>query len=140
MQRERAAGEGRYVVFLNNDTIVLPGWLDELIAPFAADPAVGMTGSKLINGDGTLQEAGGILWNDGSAWNYGRGSNARLPHFSYSKDVDYISGASIAFPKTLWDELGGFDPLTRRPITRIRTSRSGSVPPATGPGSRRIRS
>ncbi|MCF4124261.1 methyltransferase domain-containing protein [Methylobacterium sp. SyP6R] len=103
--------KGRYLVFLNNDTIVLPGWLDELIAPFAADPAVGMTGSKLINGDGTLQEAGGILWNDGSAWNYGRGSNARLPHFSYSKDVDYISGASIAFPKTLWDELGGFDPL-----------------------------
>ncbi len=103
--------KGRYLVFLNNDTIVLPGWLDELIAPFAADPAVGMTGSKLINGDGTLQEAGGILWNDGSAWNYGRGSKARLPHFSYSKDVDYISGASIAFPKTLWDELGGFDPL-----------------------------
>lgn len=102
---------GRILVFLNNDTLVLPGWLDALVAPFASDPAVGMTGSKLLNGDGTLQEAGGILWNDGSAWNYGRGGDPRLPHFSYSKDVDYISGASIALPKALWDELGGFDPL-----------------------------
>ena len=102
--------EGRYLVFLNNDTIVLPGWLDELIAPLASDMNIGMTGSKLISGDGTLQEAGGILWADGSAWNYGRGGNPRLPHFSYSKDVDYCSGASIAIAKTLWDELGGFDP------------------------------
>ena len=101
--------EGRYLVFLNNDTIALPGWLDELIAPHASDRSIGLTGSKLINSDGTLQEAGGILWNDGSAWNYGRGDDPRLPHFSYSKDVDYCSGASIAISKILWDELGGFD-------------------------------
>ena len=101
--------QGRYLVILNNDTIVLPGWLDELIAPLASDMNIGMSGSKLINGDGTLQEAGGILWDDGSAWNYGRGSDPRLPHFNYSKDVDYCSGASIAIAKTLWDELDGFD-------------------------------
>ena len=76
--------QGRYLVILNNDTIALPGWLDELIAPLASNMNIGMSGSKLLNGDGTLQEAGGILWNDGSAWNYGRGSDPRLPHFSYS--------------------------------------------------------
>lgn len=104
-----AQAQGRYVVMLNNDTLVLPGWLDELIAPFAADPSVGFTGSKLINGDGTLQEAGGIFWKDGSAWNFGRNSDPRRPEFNYLKDVDYVSGASIALPRDLWEELGGFD-------------------------------
>ncbi len=101
---------GRFLVFLNNDTIVLPGWLDELIAPLEAGTNIGMTGSKLINGDGSLQEAGGIAWDDGSAWNYGRGADPRLPQFNYSKDVDYCSGASIAVTKVLWDQLDGFDP------------------------------
>lgn len=105
------AAAGRYLVFLNNDTVVLPGWLDNLITPMEIDPTTGLTGSKLLNGDGTLQEAGGIFWRDGSAWNFGRGQEPWLPEFNYAKDVDYISGASIALPAALWQELGGFDPL-----------------------------
>lgn len=104
-----ASANGRYVVLLNNDTLVLPSWLDALLAPFSQDESIGLTGSKLINWDGSLQEAGGIFWNDGSAWNFGRGGDARAPQFSYVKDVDYCSGASIAIPRKLWDELGGFD-------------------------------
>ncbi|MGD9657854.1 MAG: glycosyltransferase, partial [Methylocystis sp.] len=102
---------GRYVVMLNNDTITLPGWLDELIAPMEKDARIGLAGSKLLNADGTLQEAGGIFWNDGSAWNFGRNSDPRLPEFNYLKDIDYVSGASIALPTKLWNELGGFDPI-----------------------------
>jgi GT2 family glycosyltransferase len=108
-----AEATGRYLVFLNNDTILLPGWLDELIGTFEQDATIGLAGSKLLNADGTLQEAGGIMWKDGSAWNYGRGQNPWLPQFNYVKDVDYCSGASIAIGKELWDELGGFDPLFR---------------------------
>ncbi len=106
-----ARSSGRYIIFLNNDTVVFPGWLEHLITPMEADRSVGLTGSKLINGDGTLQEAGGILWRDGSAWNYGRNQEPWLPEFNYAKDVDYISGASIALPRDLWEELGGFDPI-----------------------------
>lgn len=105
------SAKGQYVVFLNNDTLILPGWLDELIAPFEADPRIGLTGSKLLNADGSLQEAGGIFWNDGSAWNFGRNNDPRLPEFNYAKDVDYISGASIALPTRVWNDLGGFDPI-----------------------------
>jgi GT2 family glycosyltransferase len=101
---------GRYVILLNNDTLVLPNWLDSLLYPFASRAKIGLIGSKLINWDGTLQEAGGIFWKDASAWNFGRGQEARAPEFSYVKDVDYCSGASIALPKALWDQLGGFDP------------------------------
>ncbi|MDA0742717.1 MAG: glycosyltransferase [Proteobacteria bacterium] len=105
---EKAAGD--YVVLLNNDTIVMPGWLDNLLTPFV-DTSIGLTGSKLLNGDGTLQEAGGLFWADGSAWNFGRGQDPLLPAFNYQKDVDYISGASIALPTSLWRQLGGFDPI-----------------------------
>ncbi|MBV9078270.1 MAG: glycosyltransferase [Methylobacteriaceae bacterium] len=102
---------GRHLVFLNNDTIVLPGWLDELVDTLDSAPHIGLVGSKFLNADGTLQEAGGIIWRDGSAWNYGRGGHPGAPPFNYAKDVDYLSGASIATPSALWRELGGFDPL-----------------------------
>ena len=104
---EQAAGH--YVVFLNNDTFVLDGWLDSLVAPFEKLPSIGLVGSKLLMPDGSLQEAGGILWRDGSAWNFGRGQDPRLPEFNYLKDTDYVSGASIAVPIVLWREVGGFD-------------------------------
>jgi GT2 family glycosyltransferase/ubiquinone/menaquinone biosynthesis C-methylase UbiE len=100
---------GEYLCFLNNDTEVHPGWLDELVRTFAIFPHTGFAGSKLIYPDGTLQEAGGILWQDGSAWNFGRGQSPDLPAFNYAREVDYCSGASIMVPASLFTELGGFD-------------------------------
>lgn len=100
---------GKYLVLLNNDTFVLDDWLDELLAPFGRFKNVGLVGSKLLMADGTLQEAGGIIWRDGSGWNFGRGQNPIGYEFNYLKDADYLSGAAIALPKTLWEELGGFD-------------------------------
>lgn len=100
---------GRTIVLLNNDTLVMPRWLDKLLKPFDDFPNIGLVGSKLINWDGTLQEAGGIFWRDGSAWNFGRNQNPRAPEFSYLKDVDYCSGAAIAIPADLWRSVGGFD-------------------------------
>ncbi|WP_421860372.1 glycosyltransferase [Oceanicaulis sp.] len=104
---------GRHVLMLNNDTLVLPDWLDTLVETLDADPKVGLLGSKLIYPDGRLQEAGGIFWQDGSAWNLGRFDHPRRPEFSYARDVDYISGASIALPRALWEKLGGFDDIYR---------------------------
>ncbi|MEY4850449.1 MAG: hypothetical protein RLZZ331_1453 [Pseudomonadota bacterium] len=101
---------GRHIILLNNDTLVFPSWLDGLLDPFAQFDRVGLVGSKLINWDGTLQEAGGIFWRDGSAWNFGRNQDARAPEYGYLKDVDYVSGASIAVPASVWRDLGGFDP------------------------------
>ncbi len=104
---ERA--RGHYVVMLNNDVRVVAGWLDELIGSFALFPKAGLVGSKLFYPDGSLQEAGGIIWQDGSAWNYGRDDDPNRPQYAYARQVDYISGASIAVPTDLWQSLGGFD-------------------------------
>lgn len=100
---------GRYILFLNNDTQVQKGWLRPLVDLIESDARIGMVGSKLIYPDGRLQEAGGILWRDGSAWNYGNGQNPALPEFNYVKDVDYISGAAIMIRRELWESIGGFD-------------------------------
>lgn len=104
---EKARGE--YVMFLNNDTQVTDGWLSSLVGLIESDDSIGMVGSKLVYPDGRLQEAGGIIWSDGSGWNYGRLDDPDKPEYNYVKDVDYISGAAILLPVWLWKQIGGFD-------------------------------
>jgi GT2 family glycosyltransferase/glycosyltransferase involved in cell wall biosynthesis len=99
---------GQYIVMLNNDTEVTANWLDELLWPFDNFQGVGMTGAKLLYPDGTLQEAGGIVWDTGNPWNYGRNANARDPRYNYTRQTDYLSGACLMLPTTLWNEIGGF--------------------------------
>ena len=106
-----AAGyaKGEYILFLNNDTQVQPNWLKPLVDIMEQDKKVGLVGSKLVYPEGYLQEAGGILWKDGSAWNFGNSKDPDDPEFNYVKEADYISGAAIMVRSSLWKEIGGFD-------------------------------
>jgi GT2 family glycosyltransferase/glycosyltransferase involved in cell wall biosynthesis len=104
---------GRFIVLLNNDTRVSSGWLDALIDSFDLWPNAGLVGSKMHYADGSLQEAGGIVWRDGSAWNYGRNDDPNRPHYCHARQVDYVSACSIALPVTVWREMSGFDPHFR---------------------------
>ncbi len=101
--------KGRYIIFLNNDTLVQPQWLFWLVRTMDYRQEVGLVGAKLIFSTGKLQEAGGIVFKDGSAMNYGREDTPDAPQYNYFKDVDYCTGASICARKEIWDKLGGFD-------------------------------
>ena len=103
------AARGKYIMFLNNDTKVTEGWLSSLVNLIESDSTIGMVGSKLVYPDGRLQEAGGIIWSDGSGWNYGRLDDPDKAEYNYVKDVDYISGAAILLSTALWKQIGGFD-------------------------------
>jgi GT2 family glycosyltransferase/glycosyltransferase involved in cell wall biosynthesis len=107
--RGAAAARGEYLVFLNNDTVVTPGWLDALAQTFQTMPGVGLAGAKLIYPDGRLQEAGSVIWNDGTGCNYGKDDDEGHPHYNFAREVDYCSGACIMVPRCLFSELGGFD-------------------------------
>jgi O-antigen biosynthesis protein len=107
--RSDQLSKGDYLFFLNNDTLVCEGWLEPLLAIFDRFHDAGLAGSKLLFPDGTLQEAGGIVWDDGSAWNYGRSDDSDKPEYNYVREADYISGCAILVPRALWDQLGGFD-------------------------------
>ncbi len=100
---------GKYIIFLNNDTRITGNWLQELLNVFKRFPKAGIVGSMLLYPDGKLQEAGGVIWQNGSAINYGHRDNASKPEYNYVKQVDYVSGASLMIRKELWDDIGGFD-------------------------------
>lgn len=101
--------QGEYLLFLNNDTNVQPGWLEELIDVADSDPAIGIVGPRFVYPDGRLQEAGGIIFQDASGWNYGRLDEPGKPEYSFIRDVDYISGAALMVKRALWVKAGGFD-------------------------------
>lgn len=105
---ERAGG--RHVLLLNNDAQLLPGALRAAVDVLDGDSTVGAVGGRVILPDGTLQEAGSIVWNDGTCVGYGRGRDPEDPDFMFRRDVDYCSGAFLMTPRAVFDRLGRFDP------------------------------
>lgn len=108
--RGAKAAKGDILLFLNNDTVLLPGWLPPLLRVFREDPKAGVVGGRLLFSDGRIQEAGGIIFRDGSAAHFGRGdydTDAFL--YQFLREVDYCSGAFLATPRRLFDTLDGFD-------------------------------
>ena len=101
--------EGTFVVFLNDDTVPVGPWLQALIGTFSVFHDAGAVGGRLVYPDGRLQEAGGILYSDGSGANIGRGDwHVDAARYRWVREVDYSSAALLATPKALFSELGGF--------------------------------
>lgn len=108
--RGAEAAAGDILVFLNNDTVPLPGWLPPLLRTFGDAPRAGAVGGKLVFPDGRLQEAGGVVFSDGSAANFGKWDHhVDAPVYNFVREVDYCSLAFLAVRRDLWTELGGLD-------------------------------
>ena len=101
--------KGKYIFFLNDNTKVYKNWLSFLLNLIEKNEKIGIVGSKLIYPNGTLFEAGGIVWNDGEYTNFGKGENANMPEYNYIKEVDFVSGVSFIIKKSVWTKIGGFD-------------------------------
>ena len=107
--RAALEAKGEYIVLLNSDALPMREWLAELIHTFEIHPSTGLAGSMLLYPNGRLQEAGGLVFKDGVGWNYGRNKDPHAYQYNYVRPMDYCSGASIAIPRELWHELGGYD-------------------------------
>jgi GT2 family glycosyltransferase len=100
---------GEFLLFLNDDSLVEAGFIDRLLRVVQADPLIAAAGGKILSADGTLQEAGSVLWSDGWVAHVGAGLPAESPAYGYPRDVDYISANGLLVDRRAWDTIGGFD-------------------------------
>jgi GT2 family glycosyltransferase/CII-binding regulator of phage lambda lysogenization HflD len=100
---------GEYLWFLNSDVLVQPGCLRALVETMKSYSSCGAVGGKLVYPDGRLQEAGSVIWRDGSACGYGRGEDPLAPEYCYVREVDYCSAACLMVRRDLFFQVGGFD-------------------------------
>lgn len=100
---------GNYLLFLNNDTQILGDSITVAVNTLKSSDEIGAVGGKLILPDGTLQEAGSMIWKDGSCIGYGRGDSPTAPQYMFQRSVDYCSAAFLLTRRELFLELGGFD-------------------------------
>jgi N-acetylglucosaminyl-diphospho-decaprenol L-rhamnosyltransferase len=127
-----ALARGRYVLFLNPDTVVLPGALPAMVAYLEAHPTVGALGPRLRYGDGSFQSsqrrfptlATALFESTPLAWHWphnrwarayrmedGRTTGDQLPASSFQPaiPVDWVVGAAILTRREVLDRVGGFD-------------------------------
>lgn len=104
-----AAARGEALLLLNNDAFLRPGSIAAALATLRGAARIGAIAGRLVLPDGRLQEAGSIVWADGSSLGYGRGLAEDAGEAMFRRDVDYGSGAFLLTPRRLWEELGGFD-------------------------------
>jgi GT2 family glycosyltransferase/glycosyltransferase involved in cell wall biosynthesis len=109
IKRGAEAARGHWLVLCNNDIEVQPGWLLALLDCAKSHPDVAVITPKYIYPDGTLAEAGGVVWRDGTGANYGRGEPPDGCHYEYRREVDYGSAAALMVRADFWREAGGFD-------------------------------
>ena len=103
---EKAKGE--YLLFLNNDAFVAPGWLMPLVSALS-DESVAAAGPMFLYPDGKLQEAGAFINGDGTALQRGKFDDAKKQEYNSILEVDYCSAACLIVKHGLFDEVLGFD-------------------------------
>jgi len=104
-----AAGEVDHLVFLNNDTVPLPGWIDALVDEVAEHPRVGAVGSRLLYPDGTIQHAGVVIGQDCWPRHLYAGFPGDHAAVERSRDVAAATAACVLIRRESFEALGGFD-------------------------------
>ena len=109
VNRAARQASGRHLLLLNNDAQLLPGSLEAALAALESSADIGAVGGRIVLPDGTLQEAGSIIWRDGTCLGYARGRDPTEAELLFRRDVDYCSGAFLLTPRDVFERLGGFD-------------------------------
>jgi GT2 family glycosyltransferase len=104
---------GRWLIFLNNDALPQPGWLEPLLSAIR-DPGVGAAGARLLFPDGRIQETGALIQPDGTPIQLEKGMPFEQGSREPLRQVDYCSAAAICLSRQDFLDLRGFD-LTWEP-------------------------
>lgn len=109
VNRAAEVARGEFLLLLNNDAVMQPDALAAAVRRMDSTPDAGAVGGAIVLWDGNLQEAGSIIWRDGSCLGYGRGDDPAAPAYAFVRDVDYCSGAFLLIRRALFEGLGRFD-------------------------------
>jgi GT2 family glycosyltransferase len=112
-QGARSAG-GEYLIFLNNDTVPQPGWLENLVDMADTMPDAGIIGSKLLYPDNTIQHAGvvfDIVENDLFIWHIYRNFEKDHPAVNSVREFNAVTAACILVKKKIFFKIGMFDEI-----------------------------
>ncbi len=103
-----AAAKGDVLVFLNNDTVVQPGWLEALLETLGDKPRTAIAGAKLLLPDGRIQHAGVTLGLDACPfhWMY-KAEDSDI--VNEERDFQAVTAACMAIGRERFEALGGFD-------------------------------
>jgi GT2 family glycosyltransferase len=104
-----AAAQGELLVFLNNDTIPVTGWLDSLVAHADAEPAAGIVGAKLLFPNETIQHAGVVICQDGNPRHLYAGFPAEHRAVNKSRRFQAVTAACMLVRRETFEAAGGFD-------------------------------
>lgn len=106
-----AMAKGDYLVLLNSDAMVQAGWSDGLLRALNSHPDAVAAAPRLLNLDGSLQEAGCFLWSDGHTHVYGAKDNPDDAQYLFTRRVDYSSAACLAVRRSDFLAVHGFDEM-----------------------------
>jgi GT2 family glycosyltransferase len=104
-----AVARGRFLLFLNNDTIPLAGWLDALIGYAEGHPGAAVVGSKLLYPDRTIQHCGMAVGADRHPRHLYVGFPSDHPAVNKSRRVQVVTGAAFLIRRPIFESLSGFD-------------------------------
>lgn len=106
------AARGRYLVFLNNDTIPKSGWLSALVEEVQAHPDVAIVGSKLLYPDETIQHAGVVFSkNCLTPYHLFRGAPGDLHAANARREYQVVTAACMLIRREEFEAVGGFDEI-----------------------------
>ncbi len=104
-----AARPCQYLVFLNNDTLPVAGWLDALVDQAQEDERVAAVGARLLYPGGLVQHAGVVIGQDGWPHHLYAGFDGEHPAVNRPRDVPAVTAACMLVRREDFRQLDGFD-------------------------------
>ena len=104
-----AVATGRLVLMMNNDITIASGSLNDAAKLFDSESNIGAVGALLKLATGRLQEAGAIIYRDGTTNGFLRHRKREMAEGMFIRDVDYCSGAFLLLDRKNFIGIGSLD-------------------------------